>query len=481
MDEPTDLVQGQVIAGRYEVGRLVGEGGMGSVYLARDLNLGGRHVALKALNPEYVGRPDRERRFENEALFSALSGRLPYHSNLAATLDSGRTDSGRPFIVMEYVDGPAISGLSVVVGRALTAEEVCHLARGVASALRVIHEAGLVHRDLTPTNVLVATVGGEWVPKVIDLSHAASVSGPKLHLGHPRRLTKPHEVPGTAGYMSPEQVESRYPAAAMDIFSFGVMLWEVLADRHAYRERDRGPYCELQRDSPRPPPSLREHRSHLPRSLYRLIEECTSVEPHERPTAQRILEHLDVVALELNTPGVGVANDGPPRFAADDSADVPRPRPRHERRGGNASTLPLAARSVEQPSNSSTSTAADLATPAPSGAARPRTRSDQPAWRPHSDELPAAGRPRRWAMLTVVFLLVMTVVAALGWLWLRRPQDEPVAGGSARKPEATDADAVEGSTAPSSASPREPAAAADPEQPERSSSPSPRDLSLIHI
>ena len=299
MDESFDLVKGQLVAGRYEIERLVGEGGMGTVYLARDQHLDGRTVALKVLHAHYVGRTTRERRFLNEAHFSALTGRLPYHTNIAATLDRGRMEDGRPFTVMEYVDGPAISGLSVVVGRRLSAAEVCDLARGIASAMQVFHEAGLVHRDLTPMNVLVATVGDQWVPKVIDLSHAASISGPKLQLGHPDRLTQPHEAPGTPGYMAPEQVACAYPSPSMDVFSFGVTLWELLADRHAYRERDRGPYFTLQRENPTPPPPLAEHRADLPRGLVRLVEACTDLDPSKRPTPKRILEWLDAARLEL--------------------------------------------------------------------------------------------------------------------------------------------------------------------------------------
>lgn len=299
MDESSDLVKGQLVAGRYEIERLVGEGGMGTVYLARDQHLSGRTVALKVLHAHYVGRTARERRFLNEAHFSALTGRLPYHTNIAATLDRGRMEDGRPFTVMEYVDGPAISGLSVVVGRPLSADEVCGLARGIASAMQVFHEAGLVHRDLTPMNVLVATVGEQWVPKVIDLSHAASLSGPKLQLGHPDRLTQPHETPGTPGYMAPEQVAGGYPSPSMDVFSFGVTLWELLADRHAYRERERGSYFRMQRENPKAPPPLDEHRAELPRALVRLVGACTDLDPSRRPTPKRILEWLDAARLEL--------------------------------------------------------------------------------------------------------------------------------------------------------------------------------------
>jgi hypothetical protein len=296
-DTAHDLVAGQVIAGRYEIDRPLGEGGMGVVYLAHDRSLGSeRRVALKILAGRFVGRPVRERRFANEARFA---GRLATHTNLVTTLDAGRIEDGRPYIAMEYVDGPAINGLRVVTGRTIPALEICRMARGLADALRVVHQAGLVHRDLTPTNILMATVGGEWVPKLIDFSHAAAVDGPRLELGHPSRLTLPHETPGTPGYMAPEQVDNAYPAPSMDVFAFGVVLWELLAERHAFRQRDRAEYFTKQREAPEGPPSLAEHRSGLPSALYQLIEDCTAVDPLERPRATEIVERLDLVIWGL--------------------------------------------------------------------------------------------------------------------------------------------------------------------------------------
>lgn len=283
-DDGHDLVTGQVVAGQYEIDAPIGEGGMGEVYLAHDRSLGTRRrVALKVLSRRYVGMPAREKRFKNEAHFGGL---LPMHTNLAATLRAGRIEDGRPYIVMEYVDGPAINGLSVVEERMIPPEEICRLARGVAEALRVVHDSGLVHRDLTPTNVLVTTIGGEWVPKLIDFSHSATFQGPRLQVGHPGRLTQPHETPGTPGYMPPEQVRNAYPAPSMDVFSFGVMLWELLAERHAFWQRDRMDYFEMQRNEPQGPPPLEERVPGLPRGIYELVADCTRLDPSKRPSAQ---------------------------------------------------------------------------------------------------------------------------------------------------------------------------------------------------
>lgn len=307
MNSHPDLHAGQLVAGRYEIRRVVGEGGMGQVYLARDHSQPRqRRVALKVLSPRYLGKPHREERFANEARFS---GCLPPHANLAATLGSGRVEDGRPFIAMEYVDGPAISGLPIATGRRLSPAEVCRLGHGIANALHLIHAAGLVHRDLTPTNILVPTVRGRWVPKIIDFSHAASVREPPLRLGHPRRLTRPNEVPGTPGYMPPEQACSADPTPAMDVFSLGIVLWELLADRPAYTLRDRAGYLRQQQYAPLPPPDLRHYREGLPGVLYELVEDCTHVDPHHRPSAQELATRLEAVLRELDGPTGTPAQD----------------------------------------------------------------------------------------------------------------------------------------------------------------------------
>jgi serine/threonine protein kinase len=367
-DTAHDLVSGQVVAGRYEIDRPLGEGGMGVVYLAHDRSLGSeRRVALKILARRFVGKPVRERRFANEARFA---GRLPTHTNLATTLDAGRIEDGRPYIVMEYVDGPAINGLRVITGRTIPPLEVCRMARGIADALHVVHQAGLVHRDLTPTNILMATIGGEWVPKLIDFSHAAAIDGPRLGLGHPSRLTQAHETPGTPGYMSPEQVDNAYPDASMDVFAFGVVLWELLAERYAFRQRDRAEYFAKQREAPQGPPQLSAHRSGLPAALYEIIDDCTNVDPAKRPRAAGIVERLDSVIWGLT-------------------------------RGEQATEDRVASGSMKVAAPVPLTVATSLRT-------RVRSELEEPEERPH----------RSWLVVAALLAIVLTT-GVFAWLWLR--------------------------------------------------------------
>lgn len=290
------LAWGDVVDGRYEIERPLGHGGMGSVYLARDREFD-RKIALKVLAITHMGKAAREQRFENEARYA---GRLPIHANIATTLNTGRMSNGRPYIVMEYVEGPAINVLSIFEERPLELVRMLELMCGVAEALSVMHRAGVVHRDLTPANILVTEFEGRSVAKVIDFSHAAA-DVPRLRVGDPRRLTGAHETLGTAGYMPPEQVRSDSPTPRMDVFAFGVVLWELLSNKQAFRHLQRDEYIELQTKSPTAPPPLADMRRDLPSLLYRLVEDCTNVQTAARPAASTVVLRLTEIIDELRS------------------------------------------------------------------------------------------------------------------------------------------------------------------------------------
>ncbi|MCH9681764.1 MAG: serine/threonine protein kinase [Deltaproteobacteria bacterium] len=299
-DTDGHLAWGEVIDGRYEVQRPLGRGGMGAVYLARDRELD-RTVAVKVLAQRYVGRSEREERFSNEARYG---GRLPSHANIAMTIDAGRMENGRPYIVMEYVEGPAINVVSIFEGEKLELHRLLALMRGVAEALGVMHRFGIVHRDLTPSNILVTTIEGRSVAKVIDFSHAAGDVRP-LRVGDPGRLTGAHEIPGTPGYMPPEQVGCDPADPRMDVFSFGVVLWELLSGAPAFRHTEGDAYVQLQTSTPTAPPPLTLRRPDLPPALSELVEDCTHVQTARRPSASAVVLRLDEILQALGMMSVG--------------------------------------------------------------------------------------------------------------------------------------------------------------------------------
>jgi serine/threonine protein kinase len=214
-DAPPELV-----AGRYRVVRKLGEGGMGVVYLAGQTAPVRREVALKIVRPE-MASPAVLARFEAERQALAMMD----HPNIAKVLDGGTTDDGRPFFVMELVDGPPIT--RYCDEKRMTVRDRLSLFARVCHAVQHAHQKGIIHRDLKPGNVLVAEQDGSAVPKVIDFGIAKAVGRP---LTDRAARTELGMVVGTPEYMSPEQAD---PSALdadtrTDIYALAVLLYELL-------------------------------------------------------------------------------------------------------------------------------------------------------------------------------------------------------------------------------------------------------------
>src|SRR5258708_768631 len=218
--------------GSYEVLSLLGAGGMGEVYRARDTRLG-RAVAIKVLPAERMADESRRRRFVQEARgASALS-----HPNIVTVHEIESAD-GSDFIVMEYVPGKTLD--TVIPRQGMRLGEVLRIAIPIARAVARAHAAGIVHRDLKPANVMV---GPDGTVKVLDFGLAKLVTeeagGSPEHEtvteeGDAGQLSRPGMVAGTAGYMSPEQAAGKKGDGRSDIFSFGAVLYEMVTGRRAF-------------------------------------------------------------------------------------------------------------------------------------------------------------------------------------------------------------------------------------------------------
>jgi len=206
----------QTTTERYRRVRVLGHGGMATVELAHDRELD-RPVALKRLAENLAANPEFKQRFLREA---RLAARLA-HPNIVAVYDVGEQD-GRPFIVMEYVEGETLSDL-LRRGRRLEPAEAVSLALQACSGLETAHEAGLVHRDIKPQNLLLAPEG---MLKIADFGIARSLDG--------TQLTEAGTVLGTAAYVAPEQAAGDPVTAAADIYALGAVLYELLTGRPPY-------------------------------------------------------------------------------------------------------------------------------------------------------------------------------------------------------------------------------------------------------
>jgi serine/threonine protein kinase len=263
---------GRTIA-HYEILERLGEGGMGVVYKARDSHLD-RFVAIKVLPPEKMTDPERKRRFVQEAkAASALN-----HPNIITIHDIDQTD-GIDFISMEYVAGRTLDQLIPRHGMRLNGALEC--AVQISDALARAHSAGIIHRDLKPSNIMVDKRG---MVKVLDFGLAKLTEVTSLGEDASTRTMKPvteeGKIVGTVAYMSPEQAEGQPVDARSDIFSLGVVLYEMATGARPFRGNSAmSVISSILKDSPLAPAQVNPG---VPRDLDRIIRHCLAKDPARR-------------------------------------------------------------------------------------------------------------------------------------------------------------------------------------------------------
>ena len=260
--------------GRYVVNEHLGGGGMGVVYKARDTQLG-RAVALKFLPPHLVAHPEAEERFVREARSAAALD----HANIATIHEIGTTGEGRRFIAMSYYAGETLKEKLEREG-ALPIAEALDYAIQIATGLARAHEAGIVHRDVKPANVMIPERGAI---KLLDFGVAKAVTQ--------SRLTEPGRRLGTAAYMSPEQAEGKPVDARADLWALGAVLHEMLTGTRPFQGgREVAVLRAILQDEPVP---VRKRRSEVPPALERVVTRCLQKEPDVRyASAEALLDDL---------------------------------------------------------------------------------------------------------------------------------------------------------------------------------------------
>src|SRR5216683_160344 len=268
------LEPGSMLGDRYEILQLLGQGGMGAVYKARDVELE-RTVALKLIRPDLASHPEILRRFKQELILA----REVTHRNVIRIYDLGQA-SGVRYITMEYVEGRDLRVLLNEKGK-LTPEEAVPIFLQIAAALEAAHHAGVVHRDLKPQNVMVDKDGRVYV---MDFGVARSLETPGM--------TQTGALMGTPEYMSPEQAKGLKADARSDLFSLGIIFYEMLSGVSPF-EADTAMATMFKRTRERAVP-LAQAGSGVPVFLSDIVSKCLEIDPEQRyPSARAIIEDLE--------------------------------------------------------------------------------------------------------------------------------------------------------------------------------------------
>ncbi|MBV9210150.1 MAG: serine/threonine protein kinase [Acidobacteria bacterium] len=299
-----------IIAGRFRIECEIGKGGMGTVYRATHLGLE-RPVAVKIIKQEFASDMEVAERFMREARTMAKLR----HPHAAMIFDAGNLPDGRHFIVMEFVEGSTLSECLVREGR-FTAERAVAIAADICDVLREAHRLGIVHRDLKPSNIMLNDRGvcvlDFGVAKVLATSAAAEAASTHATTGS-------GFIVGTPRYMSPEQCLGQKVGARSDLYSLGVLLFEMLAGQPPFT--DTLPSAVLVKQATMPPPPLPKLRADIPRPLAMAVHTLLAKRPDDRPldaaAAQRLLQR------SLTRPDVDVPDAEP--FASTVAALSNRP------------------------------------------------------------------------------------------------------------------------------------------------------------
>jgi serine/threonine-protein kinase len=283
---------GLIVAGRYRLLRKLGQGGMGTVWQARN-ELIDREVAIKMMRPEAAANPVSLQRFFTEA---KASGRLR-HPNITEIFDLGQAEDGSPFLVLELLQGEALDSVLRRVP-SLSPVQTLLMAKSIAAGLNVAHAKGIVHRDLKPANIYLHRdpVTLDVIPKILDFG-ISKVTGPEAIDHH---ATHTGTVVGSPTYMSPEQARGVSDIdARADLWSVGVLMYKCLTGRAPFNAANYNALMVSIMTEPHPP--VQKWVPTVPSFVSDIIDGCLKKERTERiPSAKAMLQLIDKALLALN-------------------------------------------------------------------------------------------------------------------------------------------------------------------------------------
>jgi formylglycine-generating enzyme required for sulfatase activity/serine/threonine protein kinase len=308
------------IARDYEIIRLLGKGGMGEVYLAEQLRVGRRRVALKVLNRACSDNPELIKRFENEA---ASAGRV-HHPNVVMIYESRVTDDGQVYVAMEYVEGKDLREIIKERGT-LSLEDVIDITQQICAGLGAAHKLGIVHRDIKPDNIMISRgEDGARVVKLLDFGIARLLEG-----GTNSSATQTGVVMGTPYYMSPEQARGQTSDkidSRSDIYSLGMVVYQMLTGKLAFESDSwmQVMYMHIN-ERPLPPSQICPALGNFS-EVENVILRALAKDREERPqtatqfATELVAAYKEAGSGELGTaPGVGSPSGASPKLSIDSS------------------------------------------------------------------------------------------------------------------------------------------------------------------
>ncbi len=279
---PGEVGLGMTIAGQYRLDRELGSGGVGTVYAAYDVRLR-RDVAVKVLKGTFSSDPVAVQRFQREAIASCRV----HHPNAVTVYEFAVTSTGLPYLVMELLQGWTLDALLDVEER-LSPARCASILVPASRAIHEVHGAGMVHRDVKPANIFLETSGGQERVKVLDFGVAKLLESSAAESG----LTVDGMVLGTPAYMAPERFGRAPIDARADVYSLGVILFQMLEGKRPFAPASGELLAFARMHAAAPVPSLDRSRAEAGAALETLIHDAMAKDPSRRPTAAEFAERL---------------------------------------------------------------------------------------------------------------------------------------------------------------------------------------------
>ena len=300
---------GRIWCDRYEILDLVGKGGMGTVFKARQIKID-REVALKVIHRKLTHDEKSVQRFEKEALASSKL----HHPNNIRVYDYGKSDDERLFIAMEFLRGQTLGDLISQEGP-LNPARVVHIARQIGKSLAEANQVGLVHRDLKPENIFICDIHGEPdFVKVLDYGIAKAVGGEGEHAN----LTQTGFICGTPRYISPEQALGQPVDGRSDLYAMAVLMYEMLTGRPPFMGENPISIVMMHVYDDPPPLVGMDKYGLLGKRLTRLVGHMLEKNPNRRPpSAEQVIQFLDGRIDEIELVGRAVPDPIPVLGAAE--------------------------------------------------------------------------------------------------------------------------------------------------------------------